>query len=49
MRIWSKVSGLAIGLAKLVSSFIFFFLHSPPAWREGLGEGIGYSAAMAVG
>src|SRR6185503_15557589 len=33
----SNVSGLAIGFAKGVSSFIFSLPHSPPAAREGQG------------
>src|SRR6476659_648484 len=37
MRISSKVSGLAIGFAKLLSSFIFLFPHSPPACGRGRG------------
>src|SRR6476619_1616072 len=35
MRIWSNVSWRAIGLAKLVSSFICFLPHSPPADGRG--------------
>src|SRR3546814_4776553 len=36
MRIWSKVSGLATGLAKLVSSFILNSL-APPLQGRGWG------------
>src|SRR5687768_11886054 len=35
MRIWSNVSWRAIGLAKLVSSFIGFFPRSPPEGGRG--------------
>ena len=48
-RISSKVSGLAIGLAKLVSSFIFYAPDPSRAGEGWCGNVLDYSAAMAVG